>query len=132
MTSPKKITKYYPIKTAAKYCGVCLNTVYTAIYLKDLIPDKIVYGTAPKGVKPRIKHYLFSGKTLQEWKDRRNLFLPTAKAAKYLGLTHKQLLLRIYAGKIIPDKSERVCKGDRGCYYSFYFTKQTLDAFKQY
>ena len=131
MLHKQSVVKYLPIPQAAKFCGVCLNTFYNAIYDKDIVPDKILTGKLSGKRHKTTKYLVFSTKTLTEWKRQRELFIPTSKAAKFLGLSHKQLLLRVYSGKLIPDRIIEVSKGKRGMYYTFFFLRETLIKFKQ-
>lgn len=122
----KKITKYWNVKEAAKFMGIGLNSMYNAIYAQDVIPDKILWPKTWSGKKPEVKQYLFTRDTLLMWKKEREKYVPTSKATAYVNLSQRQIRLRVYDGRLIPDKVKMITKGSRGSYYHFFFLKRTL------
>lgn len=121
--------QYLGVKESAKTIGVCIRTFFLLIYDKKIIPDKVLMNKKKTGKKQEIYKYLFHKKTLQKYTNEQEKWIPSSKACKILGLSRRQLYLRVYSGQLIPDKTQKITKGSRGSFHCFFFLRSTLDNF---
>ena len=128
--SQGKVFHLISIQEVARYTGVGLNSVYNAVHDKELIPDIVLKFKHQKHFRD-VRKYLFLKQTVLNWKRQRENRIPTKKAGRILGLTHKQMITRVHSGKLVPDVVKEISKGRRGSYYTFFFFPETLRAFQQ-
>lgn len=128
--SQGKVFHLISIQEVARYTGIGLNSVYNAVHDKELIPDIVLKFKHQKHFRD-VRKYLFLKQTVLNWKRQRENRIPTKKAGRILGLTHKQMITRVHSGKLVPDVIKEISKGRRGSYYTFFFFPETLRAFQQ-
>lgn len=126
--------KYISVMDAAKIIGIGLNSMYKAIYDKEIIPDLVIFRKKMAEVHKNheaVYAYLFLPHTVRELKNRKENSMSLQEASEYLGLSYRQIRYLVRTGKLLPDFAKKMTKGRRGEFLIYFFDKKTVEQFKQ-